>query len=605
MKKIYSILSILFLTWIVSSCQSEDKLVGENMGYLRLAVGTATSVSTKGVVPDNYNPKQLYVEIKNAAGIIVESTDNYTEWEGKQFKLKAGAYTITASSNGFDGNASGVDIPYYKGSTQVTVIEGKEMTADIICKLANVKVTVNFDDSFTKSFKSAVVLIESKVAGISGQNIMMGVQNKSVYFPEGDLKATITVINNAGKPNTLSRDFTKVKARDHYILNYRVSESGSVGDITVNVDETEKEYTYRITVPIISLTQLEVTSANAWSNFALLEGKIASIKEGVELDPAYMKFEYKTESAAEWSECSATKEGDSFKAALKGLTPATSYSYRLSYDKAGDNYTSDAKSFTTEATKALPNGNMDGWYKSGSTWYANTDASNFFWDSSNPGTTTGIAETFVNINPTLSNTSTVHTAGGKSAELKSHGIDVFGIKKFAAASLYSGRFNDLVGTDGAKIDFGQSFTTRPTQLKGWFQYFTGDIDWCGANQPANTVAKGDQDLWSAYIVLTTGTYQLNNTDMAGTSKDFAKLLADDTDNFVVAYGALPNEQCVASSTWKEFTINLVYKNLEKKPTHIIVVFSSSKYGDYFTGSTSSLLYLDDLELIYGDNPQVK
>lgn len=56
---------------------------------------------------------------------------------------------------------------------------------------------------------------------------------------------------------------------------------------------------------------------------------------------------------------------------------------------------------------------------------------------------------------------------------------------------------------------------------------------------------------------------------------------------------------------KKFTIDLVYKDLEKKPTHIIVVFSSSKYGDYFTGSTSSLLYLDDLELIYGDSPQVK
>ncbi len=27
----------------------------------------------------------------------------------------------------------------------------------------------------------------------------------------------------------------------------------------------------------------------------------------------------------------------------------------------------------------------------------------------------------------------------------------------------------------------------------------------------------DQDLWSGYIVLTTGTYQLDNTNMAGTS----------------------------------------------------------------------------------------
>lgn len=163
MKKVYSILSVLFFVWIVCSCQSEDKLVSENVGYLRVEIGTATSVSTKSTVPENYNPKQLYVEIKNEAGSVVESTENYAEWEGKQLKLKAGSYTITASSNGFDGNASGVDIPYYKGSTKVTVLEGKEMTADIICKLANVKVTVNFDDSFKKIFCecSCVSRIES------------------------------------------------------------------------------------------------------------------------------------------------------------------------------------------------------------------------------------------------------------------------------------------------------------------------------------------------------------------------------------------------------------------------------------------------------------
>ena len=124
----------------------------------------------------------------------------------KQLKLKSGTYMITASSNGFDGNASGVDIPYYKGSTQVTIVAGKEVTASITCTLANVKVTVNFEDSFTNSFKSAVVLIESKVPGISGQNLMMGAQNKSIYFPEGDLKATITVINKANQTHTLSQD---------------------------------------------------------------------------------------------------------------------------------------------------------------------------------------------------------------------------------------------------------------------------------------------------------------------------------------------------------------------------------------------------------------
>lgn len=32
--------------------------------------------------------------------------------------------------------------------------------------------------------------------------------------------------------------------------------------------------------------------------------------------------------------------------------------------------------------------------------------------------------------------------------------------------------------------------------------------------------------------------------------------------------------------------------------YIIIVASSSKYGDYFTGGDGSIMYLDDLELVY-------
>lgn len=77
-----------------------------------------------------------------------------------------------------------------------------------------------------------------------------------------------------------------------------------------------------------------------------------------------------------------------------------------------------------------------------------------------------------------------------------------------------------------------------------------------------------------------------------------------TDDRVVAYGALPDSEC-GNTDWKQFRIDLVYRNLTRKPTHIIIVISSSKYGDYFTGGVGSTLYLDDLELIYGDNPTTK
>lgn len=601
MKSIYSIVSALLLSFILWSCQNEETV--SNKGYLRIDVGTVVSTNTQNSrVSANYNPKQIALEIVDSSGKVVTSVEDWTSLSGIQLELEAGTYTINASSNGFDGSESGFDIPYYAGSTQVTITKGKEITANVTCTLANVKVTVNFDDTFVKAFQSAASTVASKVAGVSSLNFVMGTTSKSAYFPVGDLSATIAVTNKAGNQYSQTNEITGVKARDHYILNYKVASSGS-GSVKVEVDETEKSYTFTFEVPTKASTRLQVNAANAWSTFAYLEGEIAS--SASTLDDSKMTFEYQENGASAWTTLAATKDGDSFKATLKGLTPNTTYAYRMKYSNDTEEYTSDAVSFTTESQTALVNGNMDDWYQSGKTWYATSESyfnanGGSFWDSSNPGTTTG-AGAVINKNPTEGDSNTVHTAGGKSAKLQSQYASAFGIGKFAAASLYTGAFNSLVGTSGAKIDFGKPFTTRPTQLHGFFQYAPGTIDYVGNNTPSSAgITKGSTtDICSIYIALTTKTYQVDNTN-SSTFIDF------DNDPGIVAYGELPLSECVdTKNAWKEFNIDLKYHSLSTKPTHIIVVCSSSKYGDYFTGSSTSLMYIDDMELIYGDTPTTK
>ncbi len=600
MKKIYHILALLL--FIVTSCQEEDTI--NNIGYLRLSVGTNALVTPQTRIAEDYNPKQIAVQILDASNTVVDETDDWEEWSNKQLRLKPGTYTINASSNGFDGSESGFDIPYYTGSTQITIETGKEKNANITCTLANVKVTVNFDQTFISAFKSATATVSSKLIGVKALDFTMGTTSKSAYFPVGNLSTKISVINKTDKQFSDTREITGVKARDHYILNYKVAETGSTGGVTVTVDGTETIYTFTFNVSTEASTKLAVAEANAWSNFAYVEGSIVSTTG--ELDPASMSFEYKLASSDSWITVAATStDQTSFKATLSGLTPNSTYNYRMIYQKGSDSFTSNAAVFTTEKEGSLPNGNMDDWYKSGKTWYAisenayTTDGGSF-WDSSNPGTTTG-AGALVNVNPTQGNASTVHTTGGKSAELKSQYASAFSIGKFAAASLYTGKFNSLVGTNGAKIDFGQPFTSRPTQLHGWFQYSTAAIDYVGSNTPSSlNIVKGETpDVCSIYIALTTKVYQIDNTDTS-TFIDFYN------DEGIVAYGELPLSESVSTNgAWKEFTINLKYHSLTTKPTHIIIVCSSSKYGDYFTGSTSSVMYLDDMELIYGNNPTVK
>ena len=67
---------------------------------------------------------------------------------------------------------------------------------------------------------------------------------------------------------------------------------------------------------------------------------------------------------------------------------------------------------------------------------------------------------------------------------------------------------------------------------------------------------------------------------------------------VVAYGELVFSQ--STEGWQEFTIKLEYNATNIVPTHLVLVCSASRYGDYFTGSRDSKMWVDDFELIYDE-----
>nr|WP_325289497.1 PCMD domain-containing protein [uncultured Bacteroides sp.] len=589
MKKIYLFLTILLTTWVAVSCQQED-LEG-NIGYLRIEVGTNAYVDTKAI-PGNYNPQQIAVQIINSTGEVVERTDDWEMWQGQQFRLTPGVYTIQASSNGFDGSESGFDVPYYAGSQQITVETGKEVTANITCTLANVKVTVNYDESFQK-FATATTNVSSALEGVAALDFVMGNELKPGYFPVGDLTVTVNVTNKAGEKHSQSTSITDVKARKHYILNFKVADAGFIEKptITINGEEIIFNFTFNVSTEIS--TQLKAQSANAWSNFAYVEGEVTS-DEG-EIDPTAMRFEYKTAEAAEWTTTTAQFDESTkkYKSTLNDLTPATTYNYRIVYEKDGELCLSDAVTFTTEAATALPNGNLDDWYhQGGKVWYAVSEADynsvGSFWDSGNKGGST------LGKNPTQGNSETVHTPNGKSAELKSQFVGIIpGIGQFAAGNLYAGTFGEVKGMDGASLYFGQPFTSRPSALHGWYNYTSGKINYHGSNTPEGEGLEGTDDLCAIYVALSTERILIDNTDLS-TFPDWGK------DERIIAYSRMDDADAVTTNGWKEFTLDFKYRSLEPLDTYyLIIVFSASKYGDYFTGSTNSVMYIDDLELVYG------
>lgn len=580
MKQINNILLIGIACVFFFACQRDELSTQENVGYLRVALEQSTEVNTKADA--TYKPKQMRVVIKNSAGMTkFETNDHTADLEGKELSLKQGEYTIEAVSYGWDGNA-GADCAYYTGKTTVTIEKGKTVTANLVCSLANVKVTVAFEQAFLDKLGNGSINVQVKSATTTVTPVDFAPKGTSVaYFPVSDLTVTYTVVSVAGKMSSNELPISEVSAKDHYILNFKNQAAGT-GNVTVTVDPTMNQYTYDFTIDPNAKSGATL-SANPWSQLAYLTATDITLDSG---DLSSLKFQYRPKNTDTWMDVATTVNtaASSATATLTGLTSATAYEYQLT-----DGEISIAKvEFTTETEIALQNGNLDAWTGNpdSETVSPNSPSDSKFWDTSNTG-----ANTITKKNPTRGVTSPVHTEGGMAAQLESKKVISF----FAAASLYTGSFGK-VSIPNAIVNFGQPFTSRPVALKGFYQYKPVVIDIVGGNAPEGVKA-GDMDQCAIYIALAKKAYTINNGDLSS----FINFKDDPN---IIAYGELPSGAATEGDGYVEFNIPLKYKNLTDQPTHIIVVCSSSKYGDYMTGGVGSTLYVDDLSLIYDGTPTI-
>ena len=61
-----------------------------------------------------------------------------------------------------------------------------------------------------------------------------------------------------------------------------------------------------------------------------------------------------------------------------------------------------------------------------------------------------------------------------------------------------------------------------------------------------------------------------------------------------------NPEMVAETTneWHTMTLPIEYSKPGVVPTYLVLTYTCSGYGDYFTGSSESWMYVDDIELLY-------
>ena len=230
---------------------------------------------------------------------------------------------------------------------------------------------------------------------------------------------------------------------------------------------------------------------------------------------------------------------------------------------------------SVNAQVQLDNMSLDKWEKKGKVWYVKG------WDTANKGTST----LGKNVTEPEDGFVAVKGEGKKAAELKSQFVGVLGIGKFASACLFTGHFVKVVGTSGSQLSFGVPFTHRPKSLHGYYSYKPGVINYADKKRKDKL---GTMDHGHIEIALMVWEEPLIIDNSKGI--EFNSKASD-----VIGYGVLDLGKDTGG--YVEFDIPIVYTS-DATPTYIGIMASSIRLGSYFTGSTDSVLYLDELELRY-------
>lgn len=351
----------------------------------------------------------------------------------------------------------------------------------------------------------------------------------------------------------------------------------------------QRELDWQIVVSDMNVQAVDIPRFETWADRTVFYGEvIEGHTPGAE---TVYSFQYRKKGEEVWSQnVPAVLSGQTIKSdVLKGLTPGTTYEYRILEDTKISNMICEV---TTEEASVLPNSGFENWsgdvpkliYGSGET---------MFWDSGNHGSQK------VSRNVTTPD-ATVRHSGNYSAKLSSIYASMLGIGQFAAGNIFIGQYLDtqMDGLTGhGVLGLGRPFASRPLALRGYIRYISGNVDKGG-----DKIANGTQDKGIIYIALTDGEgEEFEGTRWSFVIKTKESKFFDKNGANVVAYGDKIWEASTEGEGMHEFVIPFEYRSMERIPNRIMLVAAASQFGDYFQGSTGSVMWLDDLELIYEES----
>lgn len=513
------------------------------------------------------------LDVTNAKGEKFSLTDSYSQVAPRQhydlyFDIEsaddapfgAAEFVITVDNS---LNVMEYDMPIFI-YPDIPVIIGPE---NISVYSSDVPESGDYQIISTKGYKSVV---------ISHNNAAL----TSLGLPQttelvGASAETLQTLAAAGVQVTFTEEEIRVDA-------IQMLSALSVGNYSFTISaKNDLDLVSTMNVNIQVKAPVEITSIVAWANFAVVKGKYYSQNL-----PAGFAIQQK--SSGDWTDGyvllqDINTSAKTFKTMICKLSADTGYTFRIKTAKDGG--LSGTKSVTTEKVQTVPNLNFDQW-TTGDIIYPYIEAENRVWDTANEGLDLG------NYNITKPETSSV--VKGTAAKLESDYVSIFGVKKFAAGNIYTGDFVKVTTSPmGADLNWGIKFDARPIAMKGYYKYTPQNIS---HTDGAHSYLMGQKDKCQIQVALTSpmsgsGTYYYYVSSGNNNFVDFSS-----SNSTIIAHNVIETAETISS--YRLFTLPFGYRNINTKPTYIIITCCSSYLGDYFTGGDGSTMWVDEFELIY-------
>lgn len=532
----------------------------------------------------------------------------------------------------------------------------------VTAKICNAITNATFDSTIAENFKVGYTLTfalkedaadEEKLvytAAESGKDgyfiIDNAVLEKSLYWTFAGTLKDETPFTKSGviEPKDEEGDAVPLAgAKMTMNFKYTVKDGFLLFDLQVNETISEDDTIQDIIgwAPVSTgIIPLVEGDPNIWAKFVTVSADVDT--EAYDTNKVY--FQYRKHGDTEWSaigdniKATATAKEGVYSAVLKGLEPNTQYEYQLVLfpktttttndagetvtvpaeksvigDENGDGSADVPATFTTGNDRQTPNasfeyvsteGKCNVFYKNDSS--VPEESRTKWWDSGNKSATD-----FSQPNMTY------QVSDGKvGAAVCLESKSALGI--IAAGNLYSGEMYDarVLPSVSGVVNFGRQFAARPTALRLWVKY-------TGATGKASDKLPEGKD--EGQIKIAMGCWDKNDyghdkdnnlvgTDDSPVTFDTAKSstiidFANDTKGGTLAYGTAifksngdgyinGSSTAVNCSEWEQIIIPIEYFDTETEVTHIIISCAASRFGDYFEGYAGSMMWVDEVELLY-------